>query len=101
LDDDFLQYCRLNNVEDIEKLAKETFKKGFDILKYGIVPAKVTMVANEILPVIPTSPPNGLETLGYKPQKEDVTDTQTENKVVTPTKSKSVQETKKRDLYDE
>lgn len=38
LDDEFLEYCRLNNIEDIEKLAKETFNRGFTILKYGETP---------------------------------------------------------------
>lgn len=39
LDNEFLQYCKLNNIEDIEKLAKETFNRGFAILKYGMVPS--------------------------------------------------------------
>lgn len=38
LDDEFIQYCKLNNIEDIEKLAKETFNRGFTILKYGMTP---------------------------------------------------------------
>jgi hypothetical protein len=38
LDDEFIQYCKLNDIEDIEKLAKETFNRGFTILKYGMVP---------------------------------------------------------------
>jgi len=38
LDDDFIQYCQLNNINDIEKKAKELFKKGFDIEKYGLTP---------------------------------------------------------------
>lgn len=38
LDDEFLQYCELNNIEDVQKLARETFKRGFDILKYGEIP---------------------------------------------------------------
>jgi len=38
LDQDFIQYCELNKIEDIEKLARETFKRGFDLLKYGNVP---------------------------------------------------------------
>lgn len=38
LDDEFLDYCRLNNIDDIEKLAKETFNRGFTILKYGETP---------------------------------------------------------------
>ena len=35
LDDEFLEYCRINNVVDIQKLAREVFNKGFTILKYG------------------------------------------------------------------
>jgi hypothetical protein len=38
LDKEFIQYCELNNIEDIEKLAKETFDKGFNLLKYGDTP---------------------------------------------------------------
>ena len=38
LDDEFLRYCELNHIEDVQKLARETFKKGFDILKYGDIP---------------------------------------------------------------
>jgi len=38
LDDEFIHYCKLNNIEDIQKLAKETFNKGFTILKYGETP---------------------------------------------------------------
>lgn len=41
LDDEFLQYCKLNNIEDVEKLAKETFNQGFAILKYGKVPSGI------------------------------------------------------------
>lgn len=39
LDDEFIQYCKLNNIEDIEKLAREVFNKGFTIVKYGSVPS--------------------------------------------------------------
>ena len=38
LDKDFIQYCELNEIKDIKKLAKETFKRGFDLLKYGSMP---------------------------------------------------------------
>jgi len=38
LDDEFLEYCRLNNIDDVEKLAKDTFNRGFTILKYGETP---------------------------------------------------------------
>jgi len=39
LDDEFLQYCKLNNIEDIEKFAREVFNQGFTIIKYGKVPS--------------------------------------------------------------
>ena len=48
LDDEFLQYCELNHIEDIQKLAKETFKRGFDILKYGEVPSIDVKVIREL-----------------------------------------------------
>lgn len=38
LDDEFFEYCRLNNIDDVEKLAKDTFNRGFTILKYGETP---------------------------------------------------------------
>jgi len=38
LDDEFIRYCELNKIDDIQKLAKETFNKGFVILKYGETP---------------------------------------------------------------
>lgn len=38
LDDEFIQYCKLNNIEDIEKFAKQVFDKGFTITKYGDKP---------------------------------------------------------------
>jgi len=38
LDKEFIQYCKLNNIEDIESKANEVFKQGFTILKYGTIP---------------------------------------------------------------
>lgn len=38
LDSEFLSYCELNNIKDVSKLAKETFDRGFSILKYGATP---------------------------------------------------------------
>jgi len=37
-DDEFIRYCELNKIEDTEKFAKEIFKRGFNIVKYGEVP---------------------------------------------------------------
>ena len=41
LDDEFLEYCKLNKVEKVSKLAKETFDRGFTILKFGETPSFV------------------------------------------------------------
>ena len=57
LDDEFIQFCELNEIEDIEKLAKETFKRGFDLLKYGnmpegeLTPQDKGIVTREVTPV--------------------------------------------------
>ncbi len=40
LDKEFIQYCELNNIKDIDKKAKEVFNRGFTILKYGETPIK-------------------------------------------------------------
>lgn len=39
LDKEFLDYCKLNNIEDIEGTAKKVFNNGFTILKYGANPS--------------------------------------------------------------
>ena len=38
LDKEFIEFCRLNNVENVEELAKKVFQKGFTIYKYGEKP---------------------------------------------------------------
>jgi len=38
LNDDFYEYCKLNKIDDTEKLAKKIFERGFAIEKYGEVP---------------------------------------------------------------
>lgn len=40
LDKDFLQYCELNNIEDVEAEAKRIFGIGFTITKYGTKPGE-------------------------------------------------------------
>lgn len=47
VDDEFILYCQLNKIDDIEKLAKETFNRGFSLLKYPdspIYPTKEKIV---------------------------------------------------------
>jgi hypothetical protein len=39
LDDEFITFCEINNIEDIEQLAKEIFTKGFTLYKYGESPS--------------------------------------------------------------
>ena len=38
LDKEFINYCEINKIDDIEGLAKKTFNNGFTILKYGNKP---------------------------------------------------------------
>ena len=38
LDNEFIQYCELNKIVNVDKLARETFNRGFSLLKYGEVP---------------------------------------------------------------
>lgn len=77
LNKDFIQYCELNEIEDIEKLARETFKRGFDLLKYGNVPIGEISSQVEEKPrseppkrVIPHVPPEDREKLneGHDPK---------------------------------
>lgn len=38
LDNEFIEYCRVNNIEDVEKFGSQLFQKAFTELKYGKVP---------------------------------------------------------------
>ena len=52
LDNEFIQYCELNNIKDINKTAQETFNRGFSLLKYGETPignSTVVEVIKEVL----------------------------------------------------
>jgi hypothetical protein len=56
LDDEFIQYCQLNNIDDVEKLAKETFNRGFSFLKYPDTPIKSTkekIIEKEVIKEVP------------------------------------------------
>jgi len=56
LDEEFILYCQLNNINDIEKLAEETFKKGFSSLKYPETPisaSKQKIIEKEIIKEVP------------------------------------------------
>lgn len=51
LGDEFLEYCTINNIDDIDKLAKSTFQRGFTILKFGETPSntKPKEITKEII----------------------------------------------------
>lgn len=55
LDNEFIQYCKLNDIENIEEFAKEVFKRGFTIIKYGDKPQNITKFSEVIKPVVPVS----------------------------------------------
>jgi len=38
LDKEFIEYCGINKIDDIEKLAKQVFDRGFSLIKYGETP---------------------------------------------------------------
>ena len=38
LDNEFLKYCELNKIHDVQKFAQDIFQKGFTIIKYGETP---------------------------------------------------------------
>jgi len=39
LDDEFIRYCEINKIENIDSLAKKIFNRGFTIEKYGETPS--------------------------------------------------------------
>ena len=49
LDNEFVLYCELNNITDIDKLAKDTFDRGFTLLKYGELPINNTKTKEKIV----------------------------------------------------
>jgi hypothetical protein len=56
LDNEFIEFCKLNNIDKIENKAKEVFDRGFTILKFGEVPGKskeVVEVVKEIIKEVP------------------------------------------------
>lgn len=57
LDDEFLRYCELNKIDNVEELAKKIFNRGFSIEKYGETPiiakGKEVEVIKEVFKEIP------------------------------------------------
>jgi hypothetical protein len=49
LDKEFIQFCKLNDIENIDDLAKKTFSRGFTILKYGETPSEIKTTSNVVV----------------------------------------------------
>ena len=49
LDKEFLLYCELNEINDVNKLAMETFNRGFSLLKFGETPSGTTKIKEKII----------------------------------------------------
>jgi hypothetical protein len=52
LDKEFILYCELNKIKDINKIANETFSRGFSLLKYGETPYGNSIEKEKIVEVI-------------------------------------------------
>jgi hypothetical protein len=53
LDDEFIKYCEINQIDNIEALAKKIFLRGFTIEKYGETPSPIkSEVKKEPIPPI-------------------------------------------------
>ena len=80
LDDEFIQYCKLNNINDVVKFAKQVFEKGFTIVKYGELPKSIHL--NKELTTKPvltsesvlTSEPKSVEPIIIKKEVKDLYD---------------------------
>jgi len=96
MDDEFIQYCKLNGIEDIDKKAKEVFKQGFDLLKYGdtpkIDPKKVIVVEPVMIKENKSTP---------EPRKEDAGERRPKNKDIVLAEPQTIVKAPKKDLYDE
>ena len=52
LDNEFIQYCELNKIVNVDKLAQETFNRGFSLLKYGETPSGSSTEKEKIIEVV-------------------------------------------------
>lgn len=92
LDEDFIEYCKLNNIDDVEKYAKEIFNREFTKLKYGDKPNIKQINKEEIIEKWEKSGLLDLLNPGY----QSTTIFESNLPQVVPEV-----EVKKRDIYDE
>lgn len=75
LDDEFIQYCKLNNIDDVVKFGKQVFDKGFTIIKYGEIPLSLKINDKKLNETIvePTSPSKSvIESSTIKKEDKDL-----------------------------
>ena len=106
LNKEFIQYCELNEIKDIRKLAKETFKRGFDLLKYGSMPEgeltpqdKGIVSLKDVLPQ-PTKPPP-IEAVKVEEKPKIIEAVPMKSSDAKEVLTKMGVKTDKKDLYDE
>ena len=50
---DLTDYCKLNNIEDIDKFFQKCFKRGYDIERYGLIGDKTEKIIEYVEKEIP------------------------------------------------
>lgn len=90
LDKEFILYCELNNLTDIDKVAKETFNRGFSLLKYGETPVNGTTIKEKIVEVIKEVPVEVIIEKEVKVPYEIIKEVVKEIKVPVKEKSKTI-----------
>lgn len=95
LDDEFIQYCKLNNIDDVEKFAREVFNKGFTLVKYGSVPIVDIPIEAKIVKVSPRTIQVDVEIEESTP--DVIIPKSIEKEVI----KEVIKEVEKKDIYDE
>ena len=85
-------YCKINDIEDVDKFLMKILRNGFNLAKYGNGPKTIVIAPKETLEIDPiTEPLKAIEPVHVKIAK------QIEKIIEEP---KQVEQ-KKKDLYDE
>lgn len=95
LDDEFIQYCKLNNIEDVEKFAIEVFNKGFTFVKYGSIPNIGLKTETKI---VKAEPRKIQVDMSVDQEKPNVI---IPKKIEKDLKNAVIKEVKQKDIYDE
>lgn len=100
LDDEFIQYCKLNKIEDIQKFAKQVFDKGFMQVKYGN--NQPSMKKDEIIAKWQKAGfLDELTSENFNPAVEKLLEPNEVQKIEEPKKIKQTKKKKEKDIYDE